>query len=424
MSYYDDDRAPRRQKSTRERARRDDYDGGGTVYDENVRDTRIVKRRDDSASSVEEVSRNFAPGDRGGPYYRETTVRKKGHRPIRDDDRGYDDRYDDSTVVSRRRRDDDQTVAGARDRRGQDRGDRRRSRRRDDSYSSYSSRSRTPPKKKERRKSTTEEVLGSLGLGGVAGALLGKNRDRSASSGRSRHRSRSRAGGRRRSSSDRSTRRSKSKGKITNEQVSQALKAAVLAGATEAFRSRKDPGGWGADKGKRVLTAALAAGGVDGLISNKDKPDHHNKRDILGSAIAGLATTRIINGPRSQSRGRGSQDGRGRSQSRGGLGDLAAGGVIAATAKKAYDRFRSRSRGRARSRSSSYDSYSQSPPRRKRSQSVAGYAAKGLAALGLKDAADKVDPPSRSRRSSRHYDGYSDDGRNGGYYNDPRDFRR
>jgi hypothetical protein len=120
MSYYDDDRSSRRQKSTRERPRRDDYDG--TVYDENVRDTRIVKRRDDSASSVEEVSRDFAPGDRGGAYYRETTVRKSGHRPIRtrsDDDRYYDDRYDDSTYVSRRKRDDDQTVAaGARGRRG------------------------------------------------------------------------------------------------------------------------------------------------------------------------------------------------------------------------------------------------------------------------------------------------------------------
>lgn len=172
------------------------------------------------------------------------------------------------------------------------------------------------------------------------------------------------------------------------------------------------------------MTAALAAGGVDGLISNKEDPHHHSKRDIVGSAIAGLATTRIINGPRSKSRGRGGSDGRGRSQSRGGLGDLAAGGVVAATAKKVYDHVRSRSRGRARSRSSSYDSRdSRSPPPRKRSQSVAGYAAKGLAALGLKDAADKVDP-SRSRRSSRHYDDYSDDGRssrNGGYYNDSRD---
>lgn len=297
-----------------------------------------------------------------------------------------------------------------------------RSRRRDDSYDSYSSRSRTPPKK-ERRKSTTEEVLGSLGLGGLAGAVLGKNRDRSRSSERSRHRSRSRAGGRRHSSSDTSKRRSKSRGKIRNEQVSQAIKAAVLAGAGEAFRSRKEPGSWGGDKGKRILTAALAAGGVDGLISNKDDPHHHNKRDIVGSAIAGLATNRIVNGPRSKSRGRGgSDDRRGRSQSRGGIGDLAAGGVVAATAKKVYDSMRSRSRGRARSRSSSYDSRYDSPPRQKRSRSVSRVAAKGLAALGLKDAADKVDPERRA--SSRHYDDYYDDGRssrNGGYYNDSRD---
>ncbi|KIW52286.1 hypothetical protein, variant [Exophiala xenobiotica] len=423
MSYYGGDDRPRRARSTRERSRRDDNDG--TVYDENVRDTRIIKRRDDSVSSVEEVNRDFEPG---GGYYRETTVRKSGHRPIRtksDDDRWFDDRYDDSTYVSRRRRDDDYTVATGRSRKDRDYDKRRRSRRRDDSYDSYSSRSRTPPKK-ERRKSTTEEVLGSLGLGGLAGAVLGKNRDRSRSSERSRHRSRSRAGGRRHSSSDTSKRRSKSRGKIRNEQVSQAIKAAVLAGAGEAFRSRKEPGSWGGDKGKRILTAALAAGGVDGLISNKDDPHHHNKRDIVGSAIAGLATNRIVNGPRSKSRGRGgSDDRRGRSQSRGGIGDLAAGGVVAATAKKVYDSMRSRSRGRARSRSSSYDSRYDSPPRQKRSRSVSRVAAKGLAALGLKDAADKVDPERRA--SSRHYDDYYDDGRssrNGGYYNDSRDFRR
>ncbi|KIW37804.1 uncharacterized protein PV06_09793 [Exophiala oligosperma] len=425
MSYYGGDDRPRRAKSTRERSRRDDYDGG-TSYDENVRDTRIVRRRDDSVSSVEEVSRgDFEPG---GAYYRETTVRKSGHRPVRtksDDDRWYDDRYyDDSTYVSRRKRDDEYTVSGGRSRRGRDYDDRHRSRRRDDSYDSYSSRSRTPEKKKERRKSTTEEVLGSLGLGGLAGAVLGKSRDRSRDSDRSRHRSRSRAGGRRRSSSETSRHRSKSRGKGTkNEQYSQAIKAAVLAGASEAFRSRKEPGGWGGNKGKRVLTAALAAGGVDGLISNKDDPHHHNKRDIVGSAIAGLATNRIINGSRSKSRGRGgSPDSRGRSQSRGGFGDLAAGGVVAATAKKVYDSVRSRSRGRARSRDSSYDSRYDSPPRQKRSRSVSRVAAKGLAALGLKDAADKVDPERRS--SSRHYDDYYDDGRssrNGGYYNDSRD---
>ena len=436
MSHYDDDR-PRRQRSTRER-RRDDYDD--TVYDQTSRETRIVRRRDESVSSVEEVSRDSAPGDRGGAYYRETTVRKSGHRPVRarsTDDRWYDDRYDDRSYVSRKRRDDDYTVVKRRSREYDDREfapppnlrgivhthvSLGRSRHRD-SHSDYSSRSRTPPKK-DRRKSKTEELLGSLGLGGVVGAVLGKNhdRDRSRSSERdSRHRSRSRAG--RRSSSDRSRHRSKSRGKVNKEQVSQAIKAAVLAGAGEAFRARKEPGGWGGDKGKRVLTAALAAGGVDGLISNNRDPDHHKKRDIVGSALAGLATARIVNGPRSKSRGRdGSPDSRrGRSQSRGGLGDLAAGGIMAATAKKVYDHVHSRSRGRERSRSSSYDSR-ESRPRHKRSQSVSSIAAKGLAAVGLKDMADKVDP---ERRSSKHHDDYYDDGRssrNGGQgYYDSRD---
>ncbi|KIW95244.1 uncharacterized protein Z519_03828 [Cladophialophora bantiana CBS 173.52] len=424
MSYYDDDR-PRRQKSTRERSRRDDYED--TVYDNNTRDTRIVKRRDDSVDSIEEVSRDFAPGDRG-TIYRETTVRKSGHRPMRarsSDDRYYDDRYDDRSYVSRKKYEDDYVVVDNPKGRSRDYDDRRRSRRYSSDYESRS-RSRTPPKK-ERRKSTAEELLGSVGLGGVAGALLGKSksRDRSRSSSRDgRHRSRSRAG--RRSSSDRSRHRSKSRGKVRNEQISQAIKAAVLAGAGEAFRARKVEGGWGGEKGKRIITAALAAGGVDGLISNKDDPHHHSKRDILGSAIAGMATNRIINGPRSKSRGRnGSPDSRrGRSQSRGGLGDLAAGGVVAATAKKVYDSVRSRSRGRARSRSaSSYDSRSPSP-RRKRSRSVSAFAAKGLAALGLKDAADKVDP-NRERDRRRNYDDYYDDGRssrNGGYgYSDSRD---
>lgn len=122
MSYYDDDR-PRRQKTTRDRVRRDDYED--TVYDQNVRDTRIVKRRDDSVDSVEEVSRDFAPGDRG-PYYRETTVRKSGHRPIRtrsSDDRYYDDRYDDRSYVSRKRQEDDYVTVDKQ--RGRDYDDRR-----------------------------------------------------------------------------------------------------------------------------------------------------------------------------------------------------------------------------------------------------------------------------------------------------------
>lgn len=203
-------------------------------------------------------------------------------------------------------------------------------------------------------------------MGGLAATVLGKksdkNRSRSRSSERSK-RSRSR-GGRRRSSSDTSRARNKSRGP-NKAKVSQAIQAAVLAGAGEAFRARGDKGGWGGEKGKRILTAALAAGGVDGLISNNRDPDHHKKRDIVGSALAGMAANRVINGPRSKSRGReASPDSRGRSQSRGGLRDLAAGGVVATAAKKVYDSVRSRSRGRARSRSrsSSYDSrYDRSP---------------------------------------------------------------
>ena len=264
-------------------------------------------------------------------------------------------------------------------------------------------------------------------MAGLAGAVLGKkpdkDRSRSRSSDRSTRSKRSRShAGRRRSSSDRSGARSKSRGP-NKAQVSQAIKAAVLAGAGEAFRARGDKGGWGGDKGKRILTAALAAGGVDGLISNKRDPDHHQKRDIVGSALAGLAANRVINGARSKSRGPdGSPDKRGRSQSRG-VGDLAAGGVVAAAAKKVYDSVRSRSRGRARSRSrsSSWDSRDESrpPQKRSRSQSVGAFAAKGLAALGLKDAAEKVDP--ERRRSKHNYDDYYDDrsSRNGGYgYND------
>ena len=89
--------------------------------------TRLVKRRDDSVDSVEEVSRDFAPGDRGA-VYRETTVRKSGHRPIRtrsSDDRYFDDRYDDRSYVSRRKHNDDYVVVDSPKRRTRDYDDRR-----------------------------------------------------------------------------------------------------------------------------------------------------------------------------------------------------------------------------------------------------------------------------------------------------------
>ena len=220
--------------------------------------------------------------------------------------------------------------------------------------------------------------------------------------------------GRGRSVDDGGRSRSRGPGKrdksVGREQIIQALKAAGLAAAGEAFRARGTPGGWGGEKGKRIMTAAISAAGVDGLISNNRDPKEHGTRDVIGSALAGLATNRIVNGPRSASRG-GSPDGRGRSESHGGagLGGLAAGGVLAATAKKAYDNFRSqsKSRGRDRSRSLSSGSYdSRSPPPRRRSMSA--HAARALNALGLKDQANKIDP-SQNRDARRYDDRYSDD---------------
>ncbi|KAF7508741.1 hypothetical protein GJ744_008988 [Endocarpon pusillum] len=409
MSYYDDER-PRRHRSTRERRTRDDYDadpyyksGGG------ARDTSLIRRpRNDSFSSVEEVRRDFPPA---GGYQRKSTARE-GRRARSDGGRDkYGDPYDDRSFHH------DDYASSKRGSKGHD--DKRRPRRRD-SYSD-SSTSRSPPR---RRKSMGEQALAALGLGGVAAAATGKARDHSRSR---RHRDRS-------SSSSSRSRSKRSGGMPRNkEEIAQALKAAVTAGAAEAFRSRKQPGGWGGDKGKRVLTAAISAGGVDKLIDRD--PNKHGTRNVLGSALAGLATNRLVNGSRSRSRSRGrAHRGRARSESRGGLKDLASAGLVTAAGKSIYDRFRSKSRGR-RSSSSSYDSYdSRSPPRRrdkkKRSSSISAYASKGLAALGLGEAADRLNGRDKHRSSTFNDDDYyhraSRNGApepygGGGGYSDPRE---
>ena len=78
-SYYDDDRRRRR---TRDYSP-EDYDRGNQYRSSSKgRQTSLV-RRDSSPSSVEEVTRDFPPGDRGG-YYREKTIRAKGHGPLPD----------------------------------------------------------------------------------------------------------------------------------------------------------------------------------------------------------------------------------------------------------------------------------------------------------------------------------------------------
>ena len=280
-----------------------------------------------------------------------------------------------------------------------------------DSYSD------SPPPRKDRgdrgdrRKSLGEQALTALGLGGAAGALAsGGGRDKS----RTRDRSRDRGGrssggrsGRRRSySSDSSDSRSRS---VTrNNKISQAVKAAATAGAAEAWRSRKEPGGWTGAKGQRILTAAIGAGGIDGALSGKD-PDKKGTRHTIEAVIGGLAGNRLLNGPRSRSRSRGRHD---RGDKGGGgsnaLKGLAAGGLAAAAGKAFMDhRDRSKSRGR---RYSSSDS-SRSPPRNKRSKSVTDYVRGGIAKLGLggdkrRDSSSSSDR--YSKRSSRRDRGVDD----------------
>lgn len=182
--------------------------------------------------------------------------------------------------------------------------------------------------------------------------------------------------------------------------MAQAARAAVIAGAVEAFRMRKEPGEWKGDKGKRILTSAITAAGTDGIV-DKD-PNKHGTRHVIESTLAGLATNRLVNGSRSRSR-HGRSKSRGRSDSHGAAKGLAATGLLAAAGKEAYDRYQSRSKPRRRSdsrgRSSSRSDDSRERGSKRRSKSVSDYINKGLAALGLEEGGK--DDKRRSRRSGR-----------------------
>ncbi|KAL4930188.1 uncharacterized protein BDV17DRAFT_290166 [Aspergillus undulatus] len=294
----------------------------------------------------------------------------------------YDDPYDEYEPRSRRSRHYDE-------RRGREK------------YAYSPSTSRSPPR---RRRSLSERALGALGLGAGAGANHhGSDRGRS----RGRHHGSY-------SYSPSPARGSHPHRGKSEARIAQAVKAAVTAGAVEAFRARKEPGDWSGPKGKRVLTAALAAGGTDGLVDRN--PDKHSKRHVLESTLAGLATNRLVNGSRSRSRSRrhGGRS-RSRSRSRGGkTKDVALMGILAAAGKEAYDRYqKSHSRSRPRHRSDSRGSYDDhdSRPRHKRSKSVSDYINKGIAALGLDDKCERRDKDDRRRRHHRssRYNDYSDD---------------
>ena len=188
------------------------------------------------------------------------------------------------------------------------------------------------------------------------------------------------------------------------EKIQQAVKAALIAGAGEAFRSRKEPGGWTGDKGKRVLTAAIGAGGIDGLLGSGKDGKSGGTMQTIESVIGGLAGNRLINGSRdkdgSRSRSR-SRGGRRDDEKGGGLAGLAAGGLAAAAGKAFMDRNKSADRGR---RGSSSDD-SRRGGRGKRSKSVSDYVKQGVGKLGLGGAQGKDGRDSRgSRRGHDDYD--------------------
>ncbi len=188
----------------------------------------------------------------------------------------------------------------------------------------------------------------------------------------------------------------------------------MTAGAVEAFRSRGEPGPWTGEKGKRILTAAVGAAGVDGLVDRD--PDKKSKRHLAEAVIGGLATNRVVNGARegddSRSRSRG---GRSRSRGRGGdsgggggaLGGLAGAGLAAAAGKALLDKARSKSRNRGRRYSSSDSSRSRSR-RPKRSKSVSDYVKKGLVFAGLTEGDKRRDDYDRGGRSRGGGGGYRD----------------
>ncbi|KAI2048062.1 hypothetical protein LOZ43_005468 [Ophidiomyces ophidiicola] len=174
--------------------------------------------------------------------------------------------------------------------------------------------------------------------------------------------------------------------------VKAVLTAALTAGAAEAYRARKAPGGWTGEKGRRVLTAAIGAGGIGKLLeSGSGKNDSRRAR--------------------SESRGRGG--------GAAGLAGLATTGMLAAAGKKAFDHY-SKTRNRSPKSGYSSDVSNQANRRhKKRSQSMSAYVTKGLAALGL---SDEPSDKHRSKRQHQHRRRYDDD--HDDYYDDYSDANR
>lgn len=274
----------------------------------------------------------------------------------------------------------------------------------------YSDSDDDPPAKKGHKK-FLESALGVTSLGAAMKALTGGGGDDKSRDDRSR---------RGRSSSRDSARSTRSRAHSMNK-MQKAAMASLLAGATEAFRIAKEPGGWKGEKAKRVVTAAIGAGAIGGAQDD----DKHNKRNIAESVIGGLLGNRVLHGSRRNieedevtGRSRSRSRVRSRSENRGGggggssgLAALASAGLAAFGAKKAIDA-REDSRGRSRS---------PDDRRRSRSRSVVDSARRGLAKLGLgndpaddrdrRDGGSDYDDSRGSRRRRNRYDDddYDDD---------------
>ncbi|RBQ66697.1 hypothetical protein VDGD_08827 [Verticillium dahliae] len=259
---------------------------------------------------------------------------------------------------------------------------------------------------KKGSKSFLENALAASGLGAAVKALTGGSSDN-----KDDNRSRGRG------SPDRASRSGSKAGSGNESQVAKVQKAAMaslIAGATEAFRVAKEPGGWKGEKTKRIFTAAAGAAAVD-AAQDREKG---SKLGLAESVIGGLVGNRVINGSKGnieadEKTGRSRSRSRARSRSGNdqgssgvsGLAALATAGLGALGAKKAIEHHkenRSRSRGRS---ADSFDSRDNDRPRaRSRSRSVVDSARKKLAKFGIGNGPDDRDGDRDSRRDDSLHD--------------------
>ena len=177
----------------------------------------------------------------------------------------------------------------------------------------------------------------------------------------------------------------------TKAQLVQSAKSALVAGAGEAFRSRKEPEGV---KKRRVLTAAVSAGAINVLL-NSEKQDEPigGKRKIAQSVVGGLAVNYLVHGSRhkdgSHADGREDSNDKDR-EGRDGKSQTDR-GVVTAAGTASVNGYKSRD-GSRRNSSSEYDSVGE---KEKGGKSISSLARAGMAKLGL--GKDKNGDDSNSR---------------------------